>query len=41
MRVSSIGADWDNQFGVQEKFLADLISAIQPANRAKLIGTSA
>jgi EpsI family protein len=38
MRVSSIGSDWEAQFEVQGKFLADLVSSVDPAHRGKLIG---
>jgi len=41
MRVSSIGADWDNQFALQQQFLMELIAAIPPNGRRPLIGAPA
>lgn len=37
-RVSSIGADFDRQWAVQERFVNDLLGAVEGRSRVKLVG---
>lgn len=39
-RVSSLGNDANVQFGLQEKFVADLVSAVSPINKSRLTGNT-
>lgn len=37
-RVSSIGSDTDNQFGLQQEFVNELVAALEPELRTRVVG---
>ena len=41
VRVSSIGADNGAEFALQERFIAEMLAAMPPAQRARLLGAPA
>lgn len=41
VRVSSLGTDAPTQYALQERFIHDLLAAVEPAQRVRLIGAPA